>query len=318
MKYPLPVGKTWLNSKPLDKDDLSGKVVLFDFWTFSCSNCLHTLPYLRLWWDKYKNKDFIIIGIHTPEFDFERELPLLEAALREFGVTWPVLLDNDLVNWRNFANRYWPAKYLCDQNGNIIYSHFGEGEYELTERKIQEAIRNNLGLVDLPPIDPDEVREGEPTCILPTPELYCGYKRGVYSNVGEYQYDSIINFDPPDIVPPNTLALEGWFNVGPEYVEATQHGAKIWLNFQATEVNIVMGPTSWGAVVDLELDGSPLDESIMGRHVNPASKVEFYRPAMYNIIKSSMPVRGVLKVIGFEWSPPFRAYAFTFSGCLNV
>lgn len=318
VKYPPPKGNIWLNSRPLKKDDLLGKVVLFDFWTYSCVNCLRTLPHLKRWWEKYKNKDFLIVGIHTPEFEFEKERANVEPALQEFGISWPVVLDNDYQNWRNFVNRYWPAKYLADQKGNIIYSHFGEGEYFLTEMKIREAIKNNLGpKAKLPKLKPVDSTLEKVSCIEPTPELYCGYKRGIFANVGEYQYDAAVDFDAPETMPPNSIAFEGKFMIGPEYAEALEHGAKIWLNFQATEVNLVMAPVSWGAVLDLELDGSPLSGTVSGLNVNPASKVEIYRPAMYNIVRSNMPVMGILKVIVFEWSPPFRAYAFTFSGCLG-
>ena len=130
----------WLNSSPLKLSKLKGKVVLVDFWTYSCINCQRTLPYLKTWWQKYQDKGLVIIGVHTPEFEFEKELKNVKEALKKYDVTWPVVLDNDYLIWNSFANHYWPAKYLIDHQGKIIYTHFGEGNYQETELEIQKEI----------------------------------------------------------------------------------------------------------------------------------------------------------------------------------
>lgn len=135
MQSPEIVGDVWLGSKPFTKEDLKGKLVLVDFWTYSCVNCLRTIPYLKMWRDEYKDKGFLIIGIHTPEFDFEKNPKNVEKAIKDLGVGWPVVMDNEYINWNNFANHYWPAKYLVDKTGKIVYTHFGEGAYGETEQK---------------------------------------------------------------------------------------------------------------------------------------------------------------------------------------
>ena len=114
IKLPRIIGDTWINSKPLTSADLSGKAVLVDFWTHSCVNCLRTLPYLRKWWEKYQDNGLVMIGVHTPEFAFEKELSNVKKAVKDLGITWPIVLDNDYINWHNFKNQHWPAKYLSD------------------------------------------------------------------------------------------------------------------------------------------------------------------------------------------------------------
>lgn len=314
MKIPPIDGKIWLNSEPLNKSDFEGKVVLFDFWTYSCVNCRRALPYLRRWWDKYKDRGFLLVGIHSPEFDFEKEEWNVGQAAQILGVSWPVVLDNEHKIWNSFANRYWPAKYLADKKGEIVYQHFGEGFYEETEKKIQELLDGK----SLPPLEKVLTdRLVQEVCFNPTPELYCGFKRGRISNFSPHQRDGIVFYDKPDFYPSDSVSLEGRFLVRPEYTEAIDRGSRLSLNFRATEVNLVMSPVSWGAILELELNGEQLNETVMGSDVNPAGRVEIYRPDMYNLIKSNMPVQGILGITISEYSPPFRAYAFTFSGCIG-
>jgi thiol-disulfide isomerase/thioredoxin len=132
----------WLNSSPLTMQNLKGKVVLVDFWTYSCINCIHTLPYVTKWYDTYKDKGFVVIGVHTPEFSFEKETKNVQDAIGHFKIHYPVAQDNDNATWNNFHNHYWPAEYLIDKNGEIVYQYFGEGNYDETEK----AIRSQLGL----------------------------------------------------------------------------------------------------------------------------------------------------------------------------
>jgi thiol-disulfide isomerase/thioredoxin len=135
-------GGAWINSEPLTLADLGaqGKVVLVDFWTFGCYNCRNTLPYLKRWWEKYRDQGLVIVGVHTPEFDSERELANLRDAVKEQGIGWPVVQDNDYAIWRAYGNRYWPRFYLVDERGLIIYDHIGEGAYEETEARIAAAL----------------------------------------------------------------------------------------------------------------------------------------------------------------------------------
>ena len=138
-----------MNSAPLDKTALKGKVVLIDFWTYSCINCIRTLPYLKAWYEKYKDQGLVIIGVHAPEFAFEAKIENVEKAIQKFGITYPVAMDNDFSTWKNYKNRYWPAHYLIDRTGQVVYSHFGEGQYELTEANIRQL----LGLKEKPQVD---------------------------------------------------------------------------------------------------------------------------------------------------------------------
>ncbi|EGD59679.1 cytochrome c biogenesis protein [Novosphingobium nitrogenifigens DSM 19370] len=136
----LDVGGTWINSAPLSRQDLRGKVVLVDFWTYSCINCLHTLPYLKAWQDKYGKDGLVIVGVHAPEFDFEKDLGNVRRAIARFDITYPVVTDNDYRIWNSFSNRYWPAHYFVDAQGRIRHSHFGEGDYDQSEKVIQQLL----------------------------------------------------------------------------------------------------------------------------------------------------------------------------------
>lgn len=135
--------ETWLNSSPLTLAELRGKVVLVDFWTYSCVNCIHTLPYVQAWHETYKDEGFVVIGVHTPEFAFERELKNVKDATKRFGLTYPIALDNKYATWNAYGNQYWPAHYLINQDGQIVYTHFGEGNYDVMEKKIQELLADS-------------------------------------------------------------------------------------------------------------------------------------------------------------------------------
>ncbi len=309
MKLPSISGDIWINSKPLSSDDLKGKVVLIDFWTYSCINCRRTLPYLKKWWQKYKDKNFLLIGIHSPEFDFEKDSYNVGKAVEELGVNWPVVLDNDYKNWTNFSNHYWPAKYLADQNGNIVYEHFGEGAYEHTEEVIQDLLKNQ-GEILMPEIE-SEHQHGK-VCFRPTPETYCGFQRGHLDNPGGYHYFEEYNYKAPEKLSVDSIALSGKFSVREQYVESAEKGARLLLNFRATEVNLVMGPAEKEAAVGIFLNGAPLRREIYGKDVKN-NEVLVGESAMYNLVKSRDPLGGILSISAKRGN--FRAYAFTFSGC---
>lgn len=302
-RLPKIIGDTWFNlpggKQSLKPEDLAGKAVLIDFWTYSCVNCQRTLPYLREWWKKYQGKDFLMIGIHTPEFEFEKDPKNVAQAIKDLEVSWPVVLDNDYANWNNFANRYWPAKYLADRSGKIVYTHFGEGAYAETEKAIQKLLGGKVEA--MPEISEDEHEHGK-VCFIPTPETYCGYARGSIANREGYVYDQIFDYQPSEKIPADTIALSGKFLVRPEYVESREAGAALLLNFRATEVNLVLRPAGGTiAVAEILLDGRPLKE------------LEIKEPTMYNLLKSQDLVEGVLTIKAKRGN--FQAYAFTFSGC---
>lgn len=307
------VGETWFNTKPLNKEDLEGKVVLVDFWTYSCVNCQRTTPYLKKWWEKYKDKGLIMIGVHTPEFEFEKEPKNVENAIKDQGVGWPVVLDNDYINWNNFANRYWPAKYIINKEGKIIYSHFGEGGYEETEKVIQDLLKQGASM-DLPEVSKEEHAHGT-VCFRPTPETYTGHDRGELTNESGYAKNKSYDYTAPAAISKDQIALEGKFTAQGEYVESEQSGAKLLLNFQATEVNLVMHPVDSQAMVHVELNGAPIPKEISGFSVDENSDVKITKPTLYNFIKSKNLVEGTLSITAKEGN--FRGYAFTFSGCEN-
>jgi thiol-disulfide isomerase/thioredoxin len=222
--------KQWLNTEPLTMAELQGKVVLVKFWTYSCINCIRTLPYVTKWYDTYKDQGFVVLGIHTPEFAFEKVTSNVETALKRYSITYPVALDNDYKTWNAFQNQFWPAYYLIDKNGEIIYSHFGEGNYEETEL----AIRTLLGLEGefTPPI-PASVNQAQ------TPEIYLGTLR--LKNFGGAEQptaeEQIYAF--PKKLAKNSFALEGRWQFKPEAVEHTEGYGRIRLNFNAAKVFMV-------------------------------------------------------------------------------
>lgn len=313
MRKPEIIGDNWLNTPhPLRPEDLFGRVVLFDFWTYSCVNCLRTIPYLQKIWERYKSFNFYIIGIHAPEFEFEKDPENVSTAITQLGVHWPVVLDNEHINWNNFANHYWPAEYLADQNGYIVHEHFGEGGYAEIEKKIQELLKIDFGNRELPPIAKEE--SGSGFCIVSTPELYLGYSRGRVVNAGGYHENHLGHYALPDIIPPDSSALLGDFDAKPEYIESFGDGGAIFLNFNATEVNLVMSPIDRLAAVHLELDGIEIPEQMYGSDVDMGDAI-ISESRMYSLLKSDIPIKGILK-IGIQKSN-IRAYAFTFSGCVG-
>ena len=230
----------WINSDPLSLDDLGGKVVVYDFWTYSCVNCVRTLPYLRAWYSRYEGDGLEIIGVHSPEFEFEKDVGNVEAAVEDLEVTWPVALDPDHRIWDSFANQYWPAKYVTDREGKLRYVHFGEGAYDETE----DVLRSLLGVPDdAPRADTSEEDGGSSRR---SPELYLGSLR----NIAQVPADGDI--------PKDKFALTGEWEVADEYAEAREAGAAIVLHFEGDEVNLVMDADE-PVDVRLELDGEALD-----------------------------------------------------------
>ncbi|MBI1957289.1 MAG: redoxin domain-containing protein [Candidatus Niyogibacteria bacterium] len=312
-RMPAITGDTWFHSKPLTAEDLRGRIVLVDFWTYSCVNCQRTLPYLRDWWSKYKDKDFILLGVHSPEFEFEKDPRNVEAALKKFGVEWPVVLDNDHVIWDAFANRYWPAKYLADRKGEIVYTHFGEGGYTETEREIQRLLGEDRTGESMPAIAAEEHGHGN-VCFIPTPETYCGYERGALANEEGHQENTEFDYRWQGELPEDSIALDGRFFAAAEYVESRAEGASLLLRFRATEVNLVMRPVSGKeAEVSITFDGEAPDPARRGRDADENGGVRIREPDLYNLLKSDEVMEGILRLRADVGN--FQAYAFTFSGC---
>ena len=196
------IGRLWLNSPPLSFRQLRGRVVLVDFWDYTCVNCIRTLPYVQAWHERYVGKGLTVIGVHTPEFTFAQYESNVERGVREFGLTYPIVVDNDREIWKAFANRYWPTKYLLDKDGYLRYAHFGEGAYRETEEVIRELLLEANSTLAFPPLmEPvrAEDREGA-VCYRPSPELYLGHARGRIGNEGGFKEDSIAEYSLPEDV----------------------------------------------------------------------------------------------------------------------
>jgi len=238
----------WLNSPPLTMESLRGKVVLVQFWTYSCINCLRTLPYITSWYDKYKDKGFVVVGVHTPEFAFEREKANVETAIKRFNIKYPVAQDNQYRTWQAFGNEYWPADYLIDKSGKIVATQFGEGNYQQLENKIASLVGDHAPTARA--ADPD-------LGMIATSELYLGSDKNdgaiadaQNSAAGERAYTL------PDSVPQNRFALSGTWNLAPDRATSSADGSEILLRFNAPKVNLVAG-SSLPQAVSIVVDGAP-------------------------------------------------------------
>ncbi len=237
----------WLNTEPLTLAQLKGKVVLVDFWTYSCINCIRTLPYVTKWYEKYKDQGLVIVGVHTPEFAFEKVKANVQTALERYGITYPVMQDNNYKTWKAYNNQFWPAHYLIDQEGNIVYTHFGEGNYDVTEK----AIRTLLGLegdYEVPP--QPEANKAQ------TPEIYFGLTR--LQNFGGAEQPSTTDqiYVYPEKLARNKFALEGNWQFTQEAAVHTKGFGRIKLNFNSAKVFIVAQssqPTTLKVYVDGQL-----------------------------------------------------------------
>ena len=301
--YPAPgfAGiKTWLNSPALAMTDLKGKVVLVDFWTYSCINCVRTLPYITAWDRKYRQDGLVIVGIHSPEFEFEKNPGNVEAAIAKYGIHYPVALDNDLSTWANFDNQYWPAHYLIDRQGKVVYTHFGEGDYGVTENNI----RYLLGLKGMAGNSPPDASHASDQ----TPETYLGYARAE-SFFGSAVRDAVSSYRLPASIPADSWALSGKWQIESEKIVSASRGAALDLHFKASHVFLVLG-TKTGKPVDAEirLNGNPVGGDA-GMDA-PAGKVKVMRNTLYELIDLKKPEQGLIEIRSD--SPGLEAYAFTF------
>lgn len=301
----------WLNTGPLTNRDLAGKVVLYDFWTYSCVNCVRTMPYLRAWYDRYEADGLVIVGVHTPEFEFEKDPDNVAAAARELGARWPVALDARGDTWDAFQVRFWPTKFVYDREGRLRWSHIGEGQYTATE----SVLRSLLG-VD--PASPRAVVPGEVTSRREqrveddiTRETYLGTRRGVVAEPGAREYP------PADVLALGDAALEGAWRGDAERVVSVAAGASIVLAYRSAEVNLVMSSEAGGRLpVDayVELDGEPIPPELRSDAVQVDGQgrtfVRVDAPDLYPLLRSRGIEQRVLRVTAS--APGLAAYAFTF------
>jgi cytochrome c biogenesis protein CcdA/thiol-disulfide isomerase/thioredoxin len=306
----------WLNSPPLTAQALKGKVVLVDFWTYSCINCLRTLPYVKAWAEKYRDQGLVVIGVHTPEFAFERDVGNVTKAMKDLGVTYPVAIDNDYKVWRAFNNQYWPAHYFADAKGRIRYHHFGEGKYVESERVIQQLLRETGaekvadGLINaraegvhLAP-DMDEVQ---------SPETYVGYRRAEHFVAQpDLSPDKIATYNPPSQLALNHWSLEGQWTVGPERAVSNAPASRIVYRFHARDLHLVLGPGADGKPVRFKvlIDGKPPGNS-HGVDVAPDGSGSVTEQRLYQLVRQTAGVKDRTFSIEFL-DPGVSAYAFTF------
>jgi len=279
--------------------DLRGKVVLVDFWTYSCVNCIRTIPYLKAWYKAYKDKGLVIIGVHTPEFEFEKVPRNVQAAIKSLGVDWPVVQDNNYKEWNAYGNQYWPAHYFIGPDGHVRYFHFGEGGYAESEKVIQALLRERgsdvSGIVSKPAL----------TNYSQTPETYLGYARGRgFSSATQPVPDAVADYTPGSITSTGEWSLSGKWQITSEYVEPASQGT-LTFRFNAKNVFLVIQPQAGSGSIQVSVDGAPpanTPDVKNGLLVPQASR-------LYQLVGLSTPGEHTLRL---RVSKGLRLFAFTF------
>jgi thiol-disulfide isomerase/thioredoxin len=305
----------WLNSAPLTRESLRGKVVLVNFWTYSCINSLRELPYIKSWAAKYKDAGLIVIGVHAPEFGFEEERANVENAVRELNITFSVPIDSDHKIWQAFSNDYWPADYFIDAKGRIRYHHFGEGEYDKSEQVIQELLRQNgaTGL-DASMVRPSaDGAEAPPSDDVRSAETYAGYARSEsFASPEEVAQDAPRIYSLPARFSLNEWGLGGSWNVGAESAVLQEAPGKIAFRFHSRDLHMVLGPPKGGKSVrfKVRLDGAaPGDDHGVDSNADGAGEIR--EPRMYQLIRQKGPIQDRTFEIEFS-DPGVRIFSFTF------
>jgi len=302
----------WFNSEPLSIPDLEGKVVLLDFWTYTCINCIRTFPNLRAWWNRYEDDGLVIVGVHTPEFPFEREASNVESAISEYDLTYPVVQDNEFGTWNAYGNQYWPAKYLIDAEGNVRYVHFGEGAYEETEKAIRSLLAER-GSGDLGAMA--SVRTEAPALQVTTPETYLGGLRAETVVNGPLQ-PGVTDYEFPEATAPpsDSIAYLGRWDVTADDATAagsaigTEENSRLKLEFGAGKVFLVLGSEGGRRPVEVLLDGKPIRAEDAGADVRDGA-VTVDEQRLYELVDLPRVERHLLEL---RFAPGVSGYAFTF------
>jgi thiol-disulfide isomerase/thioredoxin len=318
--------KGWINSPALDLEQLSaeGRVVLLDFWTYTCVNCVRTFPFLSAMHDRYSGYGLTIIGIHSPEFEFEKITANVEQAVVVAGLTYPVALDSDRQTWAQFNNHFWPTSYLIDADGQVRYRHFGEGGYEETERQIRQALIAGGAELSEIPTEREFLQTRSETAFTQTREMYAGYKRGFDSSglfAAQDAYylapDATVEYVDAGLRRHGQFELSGrWRNESDAIAYAGSSGDSGYVVFPffATSVNAVMSPHGVGATVIVELDGGPIPATVAGPDITYNSEglsvVIVDVPRMYQLVESGEFGRHELKLT--TGSEELRIHNFTF------
>jgi thiol-disulfide isomerase/thioredoxin len=304
----------YINTTPEElANAIKGKVVLYDIWTYSCINCLRTLPFITSWNEKYSDQDLLIIGIHSPEFEFEKDINNVKIAVAKYGIHYPVVLDNDKKTWDAFQNNYWPRKYIADHEGYIRYDHIGEGGYQETEKIIQDLLRErneSLGLntfsakefVKIDEFDSSEFR---------TPELYFGYDftsgRNQLGSPEGFKPNQDVTYSIPQSKQLHNFYLDGtWKNLKGSMKLISDSGS-IVVPYSGKEVNIV---TAGEGNLKIKIDGKIIDSSISGKDVGTLGSIQVHEPGLYNIVQTDTTEEHTLEIL--VESPGFEIFTFTF------
>jgi thiol-disulfide isomerase/thioredoxin len=306
----------WLDSPPLTPAGLRGRVVLVDFWTYTCINWLRTLPYLRAWASKYDSHGLTIIGVHTPEFGFETDVDNVIREARRFGVDYAIALDSDYGVWRAFANHFWPAVYIADAQGRLRYHHFGEGEYEMTEMVIQQLLVE-AGAVDVDrdfvTVDPQGFEVAADWRTLRTPETYLSFGRSAaFASPDVPRFEECHAYPAPPRLGLNQWAPTGTWTLTARAAVLDEPGGRIAFRFQARDVNLVMGPATPGTAVPfrVRLDGNE-PGGAAGFDADGHGNGAVTEQRLHQLIRQTGPVEERLVEIEFP-DPGIEAYCFTF------
>lgn len=325
---PLPVestrpsldgGTQWLNAEPQSIPALRGKVVLVNFWTYSCVNCLRTLPYVNAWAQKYADRGLVVVGVHAPEFAFEKDRSNVEKALQQLKISYPVVQDNGFRIWRAFNNQYWPALYLVDAQGQVRHNQFGEGGYAATERALNELLREAQApsAATAPASNANTVPDTQglgmaaDTASLRSPELYLGYdKGGSLRLAGRPAPDKPADYQPAALRL-NTWTLQGNWTLKPEFVQANNAGGRLALRFEARDANLVLGAAGPGPLrFRLTIDGQPPGIH-HGSDVDAQGYGQVDATRLYQLVRQQGPVKERTLEIEFL-DAGAQGYAFTF------
>ncbi|MBT7252844.1 MAG: redoxin domain-containing protein [Candidatus Nitrosopelagicus sp.] len=303
----------YLNTTPEELISvMENKVILYDIWTYSCINCVRTLPYITAWDDKYSDQGLLVIGIHSPEFEFEKNPKNVQMAIAKHGINYPVVLDNDMETWKAFDNRYWPRKYIADHEGYIRFDHIGEGAYKETEEVIQLLLaeRSETTGKTLEKKNFVKLSEFEHAPIR-TPELYFGFSfaegRNQLGNEEGFSKNKVVTYQLPEQFREHYFYVEGMWKNNNDGMMLVSDSGKIVLNFKAKQVNIV---ASNEAVLKITYDGNLMSSEIRGDDVLPDGTVNISEPRLYNLIESAQ--EGLHEIVIKIENPGFEVFTFTF------
>jgi thiol-disulfide isomerase/thioredoxin len=306
----------WLNSPPLKASDLRGKVVLIDFWTYTCINWLRTLPYIQAWDQKYRKQGLVVIGVHAPEFTFEKDLNNVRRAVKDMRIDYPVAVDNDHVIWQSFNNQYWPALYFIDAQGRVRYHHFGEGSYDQSEMIIQELLAEaGNSDIDRKPVSADASGIEAPAdwTNLRSPENYVGYDRTEnFASPGGAALDKPRMYEVPARLRLNEWGLAGDWTVKGEAAMLNKPNGHVAYRFHARDLHLVMGPPAPGTSVRFRvlIDGQP-PGAAHGNDIDEQGDGTLTEQRLYQVIRQPKPITDRQFDIEFL-DPGVEVFAFTF------